>query len=203
MDAPALHTWITLPAIGGAIGWVTNWIAVKMIFRPFRARRLLGFRIQGLVPRRQEDLARSIGRVVGSHLVEHQDIVKGLDRLDFERLLGGMLDRGLAPKLAELRTLPLIGGFLTEERVRDVRKAIERSILAHKQAVLDEIERGLAEGLDVPRLVQEKVAAFPVERLESLILEVASREMRAITWLGGVLGVLIGFGQVLYLWFLA
>jgi uncharacterized membrane protein YheB (UPF0754 family) len=47
----------------------------------------------------------------------------------------------------------------------------------------------------VPQLVETKVAAFEVEKLEAIILEVASRELVAITWLGGVLGVLIGFGQ--------
>ena len=114
---PDLLTWITLPAIGGIIGYSTNWIAVKMIFRPIRPRRVLGLRIQGLMARRQQDLARSIGDVVGSHLVEHEDIVRGFEKLDFERLLGSVLERGLGPKIEELRTLPLIGGFLTEDRV--------------------------------------------------------------------------------------
>jgi len=200
MEAPSLLTWITLPMIAGLIGWTTNWIAVKMIFRPIRPRRVLGLRVQGLVPRRQHDLASSIGQVVGRHLVDHRDIVRGLERIDLEKLLGQMLDSGLEPKLEELRTLPLIGGFLTEERVNDVRSAIQDSILAHKQTVLDELERGLEAGLDVPLLVEEKVAAFPVEKLEELVLAVAKRELNAITWLGGALGVILGLGQVLYLW---
>jgi uncharacterized membrane protein YheB (UPF0754 family) len=57
MTEPTLTTWIAVPAIGGVIGWITNWIAVKMIFRPLRPIRLLGFRLHGLVPRRQADLA--------------------------------------------------------------------------------------------------------------------------------------------------
>lgn len=203
MEAPSLLTWITLPMIGGIIGWTTNWIAVKMIFRPIRRRSILGLRIQGLVPSRQQALARSIGQVVGRHLVEHQDIVRGLEQLDFEKLLGQLLDKGLQSKLEELRTLPLIGGFLTEERVEEVRQAIQDSIMKHKQDVLDELERGLEAGLNVPKLVEEKVGAFPVQKLEELILSVSKRELRAITWLGGLLGVILGLGQVFYLWLLA
>ena len=45
-------------------------------------------------------------------------------------------------------------------------------------------------------MVEEKVAAFPVEKLEKLVLQVASRELRAIEWLGAVLGILIGLAQV-------
>ncbi|HEX6811232.1 MAG TPA: DUF445 family protein [Planctomycetota bacterium] len=200
-QAPDAWTWITIPAIGALIGWSTNWLAVKMIFRPIRARRVLGFTIQGLVGRRQADLARAIGRVVGSHLVEHKDVVASLDRVDFAGILGNVLERGLAPKLQELRGLPLIGGYLTEARVVDLRNSIVKGVMAHKQALLDELEKGLSQGLDVPQLVETKVAAFAVEKLEALILEVANRELRAIVWLGGVLGGLIGLLQVGYLWF--
>lgn len=198
---PDVWTWITIPAIGGLIGWSTNWLAVKMIFRPIRARSVLGIRLQGLVPRRQQDLARAIGRVVGTHLVEHKDIVKSLNKLDLAKVLGAVLDRGLGPKIGELRSLPLIGGFLTEERVGDIRSSIVQGIMAHKDAVLDEVERGLEKGLDVPALVEEKVSAFAVEKLEAMILEVANRELKAIVVLGGVLGVVIGLLQVAFLWF--
>jgi uncharacterized membrane protein YheB (UPF0754 family) len=199
--APDVWTWITLPAIGALIGWSTNWLAVKMIFRPIRPVRVLGIRVQGLIGRRQQELARAIGRVVGTHLVEHKDVVKSLNKLDFGGILSGVLDKGLGPKIQELRGLPLIGGFLTEERVRDLRNSIVDGIMKHREAVLDEVERGLAKGLDVPELVERKVAAFAIEKLETLILEVASRELRAIEVLGGVLGLLIGLLQVAFVWF--
>ena len=47
------------------------------------------------------------------------------------------------------------------------------------------------------------MAAFPVEKLESLVLAVAKRELKHITWLGGLIGVVIGLGQVGYLWFMS
>lgn len=201
--APDIWTWLTIPAIGAVIGWSTNWLAVKMIFRPIRPRRLLFFRVQGLIGRRQPELAKAIGRVVGNHLVEHKDVVKSLNKLDFHGILGKVLDKGLGPKIQELRSLPLIGGFLTEERIADIKKSISDSILQHKEAVLDEVEKGLSKGLDVPQLVESKVAAFAIEKLEKLILEVAARELRAIVVLGGVLGALIGLCQVGFLWFRA
>ena len=201
MAAPDLWTWLTIPAIGGLIGWSTNWLAVKMIFRPIKKRRILGlFPVQGLIGRRQPELAKAIGRVVGNHLVEHKDVVKSLNKLDFSGILGGLLDKGLAPKIQELRGLPLIGGFLTEERVQSLKQSIVDSVMTHKEQVLDEVEKGLAKGLDVPGLVEKKVASFAIEKLEALILDVASKELRAIEVLGGVLGVLIGLMQVGFLY---
>jgi len=198
--APDLWTWLTIPAIGGLIGLTTNWLAVKMIFRPVKPRRLLFFKLHGLVARRQAELAKAIGRVVGNHLVEQKDVLKSLNKLDFGGILGKVLDRGLGPKIQELRSLPLIGGFLTEERIADIKESITDSIMKHREDVLDEVEKGLSKGLDVPALVEKKVAAFEILKLERLILEVANRELRSIVVLGGVLGVLIGLAQVGFLW---
>ena len=199
--APDIWTWITIPAIGGLIGWITNWLAVKMIFRPVKPRRILFFRVQGVIGRGQQELAKAIGNVVGNHLVEHKDVIKSLNKLDFGGVLGKVLDKGLGPKIQELRSLPLIGGFLTEERIADIKQSISDSIMTHKEAVLDEVEKGLSKGLNVPKLVEAKVAAFEILKLEKLILEVANRELRAIVVLGGVLGVLIGLAQVGFIWF--
>jgi len=199
--APDIWTWLAIPAIGGVIGLSTNWLAVKMIFRPVKPRRFLFFKMQGLIARRQQDLAKAIGHVVGNHLVEHKDVIKSLNKLDFGGILGRVLDMGLAPKIKELQGLPLIGGFLTEDRIAEIKQSITDSIMDHREAVLDEVEKGLSQGLNVPQLVEEKVASFEILKLESLILEVASRELRAIVVLGGVLGILIGLMQVGFLWF--
>lgn len=53
----------------------------------------------------------------------------------------------------------------------------------------------------LPQLVKEQVQKFPVERLEEVILSVSGKEFRAITWLGVLLGGMIGLIQsLLLLW---
>lgn len=184
-----------MPLVGGAIGYVTNRLAVKMIFRPIEPRKILGLRVQGLIGRRQEEIAVSIGRVVGNHLVSHQDVVAAFENLDLEELVDSAVEQGLEPKVAELRRLPLIGNFLTDERVGDLRRSFVRSIVDDKERLFTQLERAVDEGLDIQEIVTRKVREFPVERLESMILEVAARELRAIELLGGVLGALVGLTQ--------
>ncbi len=193
--------WIVMPLVGGGIGYVTNRLAVAMIFRPVEARRILGLRIQGLVPRRKPDLARSIGRVVGAHLLNHEDIVRAMGTLDVEGLIERAIERGLEPKIAELRRIPLLGNFLTDERVGDIRRSLSRRLVSDSDSLVEEFERAIEEGLDVQEIVTRKVEEFPVQKLEELILEVASKELRAIELLGGLLGALIGFGQAALLAF--
>jgi uncharacterized membrane protein YheB (UPF0754 family) len=81
-------------------------------------------------------------------------------------------------------------------------------IAAFVPALTERLLRLVAKGIptamqavDLPGLVEEQVQKFPVERLEEVILSVSGKEFRAITWLGVLLGGIIGlFQSLLLLW---
>mgnify|MGYP001267713562 CR=1 FL=1 len=63
--------------VGATIGYTTNWIAIKMLFRPLSAKRLLGIRLPftpGVIPKEKDRLARSIGDSVSRHLLTREYI---------------------------------------------------------------------------------------------------------------------------------
>lgn len=190
-----LLPWLLLPLVGALIGYGTNRLAVGMIFRPIEPRRILGFTFQGLVGRRQPELARSIGNVVGDHLLQPEDLEGVLETIDLEPMVEQAFAAGLEPKLAEFRRMPLVGALLTDERVGDLRAQAVKGVMEQREVLVAGFQQALDEGLDVHRIVEEKVASFPIARLEELIVEVAAKELRAIEVLGGVLGGLIGLIQ--------
>ncbi|MCL6583108.1 MAG: DUF445 family protein [bacterium] len=55
---------VSIPFISALIGWFTNYLAVRMIFHPYQPLGLGPLKIQGLVPKRREELAISIGKTV-------------------------------------------------------------------------------------------------------------------------------------------
>ena len=184
-------TWVMLPTVGGAIGWATNWVAIKMLFHP--RKPMLG--LQGLLPRRQKELAASVGDVVGNELVPTDELLKGLDGLDLTPHLGELLDQAIAAKLEEVRKIPLIGSFITPERIAGIRDSVLRH-LADKQPVLIARFKGiLKDKIDIGRIAKEKLAAFDLDRLERIVNQIAHREFRAIEWWGLILGFLIGVAQ--------
>lgn len=68
-------------ALGGIIGAFTNFIAIKMMFRPYTEKRIFGFAVPftpGIIPKRQNDLAKAVGRVVSTNLVDADGISKML-----------------------------------------------------------------------------------------------------------------------------
>lgn len=52
-------------ALGGLVGFATNWVAIKMLFHP----RVRVFGFQGVVPARRKELARSVGELLEEHLI--------------------------------------------------------------------------------------------------------------------------------------
>ena len=62
-------------AISGLIGYVTNVLAIKSLFRPIRPVKVGPFSIQGLIPKRRFDVAQSIGSMVASELLIQDDLV--------------------------------------------------------------------------------------------------------------------------------
>ncbi|MDR1867545.1 MAG: DUF445 family protein [Treponema sp.] len=64
-------TWCVPPIIGAAIGYITNSIAIKMLFRPLKARYIFNIRVPftpGVLPKQREKLAENIGAMVEREL---------------------------------------------------------------------------------------------------------------------------------------
>ena len=70
-------TFIIPPLIGGIIGYITNAVAIKMLFRPRHEVRVFGRRLPftpGLIPREQARVARSIGSVISTQLLNTETL---------------------------------------------------------------------------------------------------------------------------------
>jgi len=90
-----------------------------------------------------------------------------------------------------------IGGLLTRHEA--AWSGALRTIVGAAFELLDRRLESVVAALELPQLVRKQVEKFPVERVERLILSLSGREFRAITWLGALLGGIIGLIQSLFL----
>lgn len=80
--------------VGGLIGYLTNWLAIKMLFWPLREKRLWGWRVPftpGLIPKKRGKLAESLGETVASHLVTPATLDAALAAPEFGQLLQNLI----------------------------------------------------------------------------------------------------------------
>ncbi len=88
-----LMTLLFLTLIGGLIGWVTNILAIKLLFRPIKPIKIpiLNIEIIGLIPKRQKEIAKNIGEVIANELLTVDDlfseIIKEDDKEDFNEYI--------------------------------------------------------------------------------------------------------------------
>jgi len=95
---------MALSILGASVvGYITNWVAIRMLFRPLQEKKLWGWRVPftpGVIPRGKARLARSIGEVVGGLLLTEGKVLQHLLKLDVEEQMRRNLSSGLA-KLQE------------------------------------------------------------------------------------------------------
>jgi uncharacterized membrane protein YheB (UPF0754 family) len=188
--------WLVLPVIGGLIGYVTNVIAIRMLFRPRRPVTIPGtsFCFHGLIPRRHAELARAIGDIVEKDLLPIDRLVDMFDSQEYHEVIAGSIAshvdkrvRTVLPDFIPVAVQDAIAGFVRDAAGREAHEMV---------AAATEGMRGrLKEDLHVGDLVYEKIMELDLDELEKMVISISKRELRYIEVLGGFLGFLIGIIQ--------
>lgn len=188
---------ILLPVVGALIGWLTNWVAIRMLFHPRRPLGVGALKLQGLIPKRRHELAAKIGNVVAKELVSHEDIRRHLNDPAFHAMVRDRVQKHVEVFVKEkLYSLPLVGNVLPMEKLAGrIRDFVVEEIDEMLPGMIEGFMQNLEERLEFRRLVTEKVEGFELEKLEGIVLSIARKELRYIEILGGVLGFVIGLAQ--------
>jgi len=191
--------WATLaiPVIAAFIGYITNYIAVRMIFRPHKPTRFMGLTFHGLVPKRQKEIAASLGAMIERDLFSHHDIHEALQSAETteeaSKFLAEQVDL-FAQRMVSQN--PMIGAFIQGPLLEQIKGMLQAQMAERFPQFMERVVERVEHRLDVSAIVQAKIEAFDLKKLESIIHEISARELKAIEVLGGALGFLVGLIQV-------
>ena len=180
-------------------GWITTWIAIKMLFHPRNPIKFLGITIQGIFPKNQRLIAEKLGQVVSKELLSFDEIEqKVTDPENLQKLkpeIEAHIDNFLTNKLKEV--FPMLSMFIGEKTVAQLKDAF----LAELENLFPILMKGymakLQKDLDLEKIVTEKVAGFSSEKLEDILNQITKREFQFLEVVGVFFGFLIGIIQVL------
>ena len=193
----------TLPFIGALIGWLTNYIAIKMLFHPKNEVRFFFISVQGVFPKRQKALARKLGEVVSEELLSAQDVIAHLkEKATTEAVLNHIalrLEEGIASRLP--RAFPMLAMFMSSGMADKIKVVLLEQIGSLNEELIDMLSGELEEELDIHKIVEEKVSAFSSDKLEEILFSIMRREFKFVEMVGAVLGFFIGVAQILLLSF--
>ena len=186
------------PFIAAFTGWFTTWIAIYMLFHPRNPKRFLGITIQGIFPKRQQQVAEKLGSVVAKELIHFSEIALHLKDPEMLKGLNPVieqhLDNFLQVKLKE--KLPIISMFVGDGTMQKIKEGMLEEIALLLPEIIHQYTDALSQKIDIEKMVTDKVSNFSSDKLEEILQAVMKKEFRFLEIIGGVLGFAIGLIQM-------
>ena len=193
--------FILTPFITAAIGWFTNWVAIKMLFHPRVPIRIFCWKWQGLIPRRQLQLAQESAEIIEREILQQHMILTEIKKINLEPYLEKTAHTLVWERIGpQLRAIPLLGSFVNDGILAKFEVIACEEIKNEAGPLMEKVATEFEASVDLKQMIEDNIAAFDLERLEAIVNGVAKREFRTIERLGAVLGFVIGCVQVALFW---
>jgi uncharacterized membrane protein YheB (UPF0754 family) len=166
--------------VGAVIGYVTNWLAIRMLFWPHEAKTFLGTKVPftpGLFVRRRRDFSASIARVAEERFANADNLYAAVKEAEDKGLLQAFLD-DMGPAFR-------LGYALYARKTKSFRGDCKR--LADR----------VRDGHVLSETVRKNLDGMSSVEIEIMVMTVVKNELRAITWLGALVGAVLGAVQTL------
>ncbi len=195
-----MNLWLVLiPLISAFIGWFTNWIAIKMLFHPREPQKILGITFQGIFPKRQEQFATKLGKLVSNELLSFNEIEQKIINPENVQkilpILEAHIDTFLRVKLTA--QIPMLGMLIGDKTVGQVKEVFLKELEELFPVMMKQYMTTLENDLDLEKIVIDKVSTFSSDKLADILYQIMAAEFRFVEIVGAVLGFIIGMIQVL------
>src|SRR3990170_9001655 len=185
------------PIAGAAIGWFTNYVAIKMLFRPYHPVNLFGFKLQGLIPKRRKDIAHSIAKTIERELLSAKDFTGILEGMEWQEEVERAVDEIVEHrfKAGKIKKIPLIG-LISENLTYHIKYLLTKEAIKHIDEKKGSFVEKFHDKVNMKEMLVTRIDNLDIKRFEALLTDFIARELRHIEWLGGALGFIIGVMQV-------
>jgi len=195
-----ISPWLyTIPFISAFIHWLTIWMALKLLFHPRKPRKFLGLTLHGVFPKRQQQIAESLGRIVGQELLSFDDIEQKITNpANVQRILPlaeEHIDHFLRTKLKE--SMPMIAMFIGDKTINQLKAVFMQELEELFPVIMKSYIGHLKHDLDLEKIVVDKIANFSSDKLEVMLNDILTKEFRFVEVIGAALGFFIGVVQIL------
>ncbi|PTU32953.1 DUF445 family protein [Stenotrophobium rhamnosiphilum] len=193
------HSVWVMPIFGGLTGWLTDWLALRMVFEPKEPKRFFGvFVWQGMFIKRRKQVAAEYGRLIAKEILTPENVINGIlhgplsDRLAdlVQKHVQNMVDAqsGIAK--------PFVVFTVGSKKYQEMKRTIAQRIVERMPETLKHVEKYATDAMDIERTLSTKMQDLTAEQFEGLLRPAFQQDEWILITVGAVLGFMVGELQV-------
>jgi len=190
--------WI-LPMAGFCVGYLTNWIAIKLVFSPREPMRIGRMTVQGLFHKRQNEVAEAFGRTVATRVLTADNIVATVMHSEGAKRMNEIIEHRINELIAKYEAHPMAKLILPQEE----RPALRADLLERTQAQWPKpggfFHTFAGESVDLQGELERRMKALDRESYEGVLRPAFQQDEWKLIAAGAVLGTVAGVLQLVYI----
>ena len=193
--------WYVLPLIGGVVGYITNDIALRMMFKPLNPHYIkcccCTYNFQGVFLKRQMEASAvfaelTVKQILHSRYMFHY-MLNGPRRQAFREMLVSHTNTYVDKVLGRASTL--VKAYLGDDEFAKMRKDIEDQTIANVEDIFGSLYEYTDKSLRLEEEIRTKMQALPPADFEGVLHPVFQEDELKLIVVGGALGMIVGFIQ--------
>jgi uncharacterized membrane protein YheB (UPF0754 family) len=190
--------WI-LPAAGFCVGYLTNWIAIRMVFSPREPVKIGRMTVQGLFHKRQNEVAEAFGRIVATRVLNADNIVATVMDGDGATRMNEIVEQRISDLIAKYEAHPMAKLVLPEEKRPALRAELLERIKTEWPKPGGFFHTFAAESVDLQGELERRMKALDRESYEGVLRPAFRHDEWKLIAAGAVLGTTAGVLQLVYI----
>ncbi|HKZ65502.1 MAG TPA: hypothetical protein VJ111_04065 [Chitinophagaceae bacterium] len=188
---------LLIPLLSAFIGWITIKLAIRLLFRPYTPKKILGFSLHGIFPAQKMQIARQAGKHVAKEFSLAGIEQKINDPKNFaavKPLIEIHIDDFLRNKLKE--QMPMISMFIGDKTINSLKTIFIQEIETLFPQVMQQFANNLKNELNPEQMIVSKISSISPEQFETAVYLNISKEIRIASFFGAAIGLLMGIIQL-------
>ena len=194
-----------LPLFGLLVGYLTNYIALKMIFRPQFPTKLGPWLIHGLFHKRQKEVSRDYARLIAEEIVTPSHIIEAVLKGPYADRVFNMIAKNVKHVIDAQSGIakPFVAWTVGTKRYIELKNLAVERIVEKLPSAVKHVDDYAKEAMDIANTLAERLQALPPPDFEGMLRPAFEEDEWILIAVGAALGFLVGVGQVIMFKFLA
>ncbi len=187
-----------LPLFGLLVGYATNWIALRMIFRPQRSVRIGPFLVQGLFFKRQKEISRDYAGLVADEIVTPSHIIEAVLKGPYADRVFNMIGRAVKRTIDEQSGIarPFVAWTIGTKRYVELKNVAVERFVEKAPAMVRGVDAYAKEAMDLTNVLAGRLEVLPPDQFEGMLRPAFQEDEWMLIAVGAALGFLVGVGQL-------